>query len=131
MVFAILLQAGPAEQVGAMNSQLFEYIRALFVFGGILLLAYVAVRHWAPKLAEARGPASGAIQVMARATLDGRKTLYVVKTGADFFLIGASETDLHYLATLDASTMQSAIDSAPAPGANSPFSLLLRAARKS
>jgi flagellar protein FliO/FliZ len=96
-----LLQVNPADQVGAMNSQILDYVKLLLVLAGILILVYLSIRFWIPKLTGLGGLSSGPIRVLARFPLEPRKGLYIIKAGKQHFLIGTSENGIHCLASLD------------------------------
>ena len=118
MIPALLLQtAGPAEEIASMNVEILDYVKLLLVLGGVLLLAYVSLRFWLPKFSGLRAAPSGPIQVVGRLALEPKKTLFVVKTGPDFFLIGTSESEIHYLTALDAEALAAQAAAPPAaPG---------------
>ena len=93
--------ASPIGEIGSPSSELFDYLKLLAILGIILVLAYVALRVWLPRLGAMRKFASGPIQVAARLTLEPRKSLYIVRAGGEYFLVGTSETGMHYLTRLD------------------------------
>src|SRR5687767_737934 len=102
MCLLLISQAGnPADEIGLMTGQTLDYIKFLFVLGGILILTYVAVRFWMPRIIGMKNPLSGPIRIVARFPLEPKKNLYIVKTGPEFFFIGTSEDKIHYLTSLD------------------------------
>jgi flagellar biogenesis protein FliO len=106
--------------------QFFDYARLLLVLGGVLLLAYIALRYLLPKVTGMRQASSGPMQVVARMTLEPGKNLYVIKAGSACFLVGTSAAGIHYLAPVDAEAVQTA------PGADAKpadFSRLLETMR--
>ncbi len=102
-----LLQAAPAiDQLSSVSNQIIDYLKLLAVLAGVLILAFVVVRHWLPSLTGLKPPDGGPIEVMARFPLEPRKTLYIIRTGSDYFLIGTSETDMFYLTSVDAGSVE-------------------------
>ena len=93
---ACLLQAAnPAEELGSVTGQALELVRVLFILAAVVLLAYVAVRHWLPRVTGLRNLEAGPIQVLARTPLEPKKTLYLLKVGSEVLLVGTSEDQLH------------------------------------
>ena len=77
-----------------------DYARLMFVLGGILILAFLTVRVWLPRIAHFKAISSGPIKVVAQLPLEARKTLYVVKAGSSTLLVASSETGVHFMTTL-------------------------------
>lgn len=102
MTLIMAIQAlQPAEEISSINSQALSYLKLVFVLGAILVLAYLAVRFWLPRLAGLRTSQAGPIQIVGRLPIEPRKTLYVIKTGQECFLIGTSDADIHYLTAVN------------------------------
>ena len=104
-----LLQAttpSPADQLGSYSDDIFNAIKFLFALAGVLLLAVVAVKYWIPKFAGVQTNNAGPIKVVARFGLEPRKTLYIIQTGNDYYLIGTSESDMYYLTALDPASVE-------------------------
>jgi flagellar biosynthetic protein FliO len=91
----------PADEIGFINSQAFSYLKLVFVLGAILILAYLSVRFWLPRLSGLRSSSAGPIQIAGRLPIEPRKTLYIIRTGQECFLIGTSDNDIHYLTSLN------------------------------
>jgi flagellar biosynthetic protein FliO len=66
---------------------------------GIVCLAAWGVLRWLSK--RGVGQAAGAIRVLARCPLEGRRSVYIVEAAGRCFLIGAGEGALSLLAELD------------------------------
>src|SRR5262245_13666980 len=114
MRLSCLLQAvNPAEELGSMTSQTLDIVRVLFILAAVLLLAYVAVRHWLPRLTGFKNLESSPIQVLARTPLEPKKNLYLVKVGPEVLLVGTSEDHLHFLKALDQESVGPLIASLP------------------
>lgn len=111
---ACLLQAAnPAEELGSVTGQALELVRVLFILAAVVLLAYVAVRHWLPRVAGLRNLENGPIQILARTPLEPKKTLYLLKVGSEVLLVGTSENQLHFLKSLDPETARPLLESIP------------------
>jgi len=114
MRLACLLQAvNPTEELGSVTSQALDIVRVLFILCAVLLLAYVAVRHWLPRLAGLRNLQSSPIQILARTPLEPKKNLYLLKVGSEVLLVGTSEDHLHFLKALDQETVGPLLESLP------------------
>jgi flagellar protein FliO/FliZ len=97
MTLLLLFAAGSTDQANYVNSQVFQYVEVLLALGGVLVLAYVVLRVGLPRMLGMRVTNSGPIQVVARYPLEPKKTLYLIKTGTQVFLIGTSENQVQYL----------------------------------
>lgn len=103
----VLLQAAsPAEEVSNLTGPVVDYVRFFLVLGGILVLAYVTLRFWLPRLAGVPRPGAGPIQVVARYAIEPRKSLYIVKTAGEYLLIGVTEQGINLLKSLDAAAVE-------------------------
>lgn len=126
-----LLQAvpSPVDELSSVTGQVIDYFKLLAILAGILILAYLTIRYWLPALTGVRQLQQGPIQVVARFPLEPRKTLYIVKTGGDMFLIGTSDSDMFFLTELDPASIQTALSEIPATPARD-FNSILRGLRK-
>jgi len=114
MRLASLLQAvNPGEELGSVTSQAFDLVRVFFILGAVLLLAYVAVRHWLPRLTGLKNLETSPIQILARTPLEPKKNLYLLKIGSEVLLVGTSEGHLHFLKSLDRETVGPLLQSVP------------------
>ena len=95
----LLLQLAPSatDPLGSPSSQLVQYLGVLLALGGVLVLAWVTLRIGLPRMFGLRASESGPIHVLARYPLEPKKTLYLVQTGSQVFLIGTSETQVQFL----------------------------------
>lgn len=124
--------ADPAQQVGALNTQILDYLKLLLVLAAVLILAYVATLFWIPRMMGFKRLAGGPIRVVARYPLEPRKALYIIKAGGDFFLVGTSEGDIHYLTRLDSQSLEAYLQEQSAqPRQEGDFSRLLRGLKRS
>jgi flagellar biosynthetic protein FliO len=94
------------------DSPLYDYLRLMAVLGGVLALAWVALRYWLPKFVpdNANG---GLLDVVARQQVDARNSLYVVKAGSQYLLLGSSEHGLTLLEHLDGEEVRGASANRP------------------
>lgn len=72
-----------------MTDPLFDFVKTMTVLGGILALAWAALRYWLPKVTQAAAKGN-AIEVIARHPLEARKTLYLVRVGKSTLLVAAA-----------------------------------------
>jgi len=99
----------PADEFTSVSSGVLDYIKLLLVLCGILVLAYLTIRHLIPRIIGMQTSGSGPIQVLARFPLEPKKTLYAVRAGSDVLLIGSSESGLQFLKELDPAEFESAV----------------------
>lgn len=72
-----------------------DFLRVTLVLAGVLTLAWAGLRWGLPRFV---GPvAKGPIEVIARQSLEPRKTLYLVRTGGREMLLAASENGVALL----------------------------------
>lgn len=106
----LLQAASPIDEIGSGNSELLHYVKVVVALAFIVALAFVVLQVALPKLTGARRLASGAIQVAARYPLEPKKNLYVIRVGPDYFLVGTTESRMHYLTALDAGHIELALE---------------------
>ncbi len=106
----------PPGHPSPMDSQVMQYIQVLLILAGVLALAYVTLRVGLPRMFGMRNSSDGAIQVLARHSLEPKKTLYLVKTGSQVSLIGTSESQVSFLTTIAPESVQEVISSAAVAG---------------
>jgi flagellar biogenesis protein FliO len=102
-MMALWLQTAttPVDPVTTINTPIVEYIQVLLVLGGVLALAYAALKFGLPRLFEYRAPADGPIQMVARYPLEPKKSIYLVRVGSQVFLLGTSEGQMEYLTGIE------------------------------
>jgi len=88
------------EQLTSVNSQLLQYAEVLLALGGVLVLAYVVLKLGLPRMFGMRASSGCPIQLLARFPLEPKKTLYLVKTGSQVFLVGTAESQVTYLTSI-------------------------------
>jgi len=86
-----------ADQLTSIHTQILQYAEVLLALAGVLVLAYVVLKLGLPRMFGMRTSSGGPIQVLARYPLEPKKTLYLVKTGSQVFLIGTSENQVVFL----------------------------------
>src|SRR5215475_11244333 len=109
-----------------LSSGFADYFRLMLVLGGILLLAFVAIRFWIPKLMPWNRPCSGPMRIWARLPLEPQKTLYIIKAGHSFLLVASSEAGVQYIMTLNAEDFGGESEDKEPQNAESGFASLIR-----
>ena len=84
-----------------------DYAKTLLILAAILILAFVAVRFWIPRLAVFKTLGSEHIEVFARYSLEPRKTLYVVRAGKAMILLASSEQGVQFMTALEPGDFES------------------------
>jgi flagellar biosynthetic protein FliO len=82
--------------------------------GLVCLLAYVALKWLARR---GVGRSEGPLQVVARCSLEPRRSVYVVQAGGRCFLVGVGDGPMALLAELDPVAVKASQVAAPAAGA--------------
>jgi flagellar protein FliO/FliZ len=126
----VVQAVNPAREIGSISSELYDYFKLILVLAAILVVAAVGLRWWLPRMAGVRSLSSGPIRIAARYPLEPRKNLYIVRAGSDYFLVGTSESGVHYLSALDTGRTESALAQEP-PVAEPEFSRMLKVFRRS
>lgn len=90
--------------------------------GLVCLLAWLALR-WLSR--RGVGRSGGPLQVVARCTLEPRRSVYVIEAAGRCFLVGVGEGPMALLAELDPATVKAAAASAPEPLAGAAFGAVL------
>jgi flagellar biogenesis protein FliO len=85
-----------------------DYLKLILILGGILIVAFLTLRFWIPKLARVNRDASGPIQVVARFLLEPNKTLYVLAIGQARMLVASSEAGVQLIQPLAAQDLEQA-----------------------
>jgi flagellar biogenesis protein FliO len=92
-----------------------ETIRVIAALGGVVLLAVLALRYALPRLMGAAAPSEGPFRLIARFPIEPKKTLYMVRAGDSVMVLGTSERDIHYLASLPPGTVPDSPVARPSP----------------
>jgi hypothetical protein len=112
--------------------EVLEYMKVIGILAAIVILAFVALRFWLPKLTGIREAAAGPMEIACRLMLEPRKTLYVVRAGSDYVMVAASDAGVQFLAALDSAGIEAALRKVPVkPEAGFEFASLLRPRRRS
>lgn len=101
-----LLDGEPPPEVPPMpsyGSLLLETILALIL---VCALAYVVLKYGLKWLIPKEKSGLGAMKVVDRLPLDGRRTLYMVKIGKKVFLLAATDTSIRSVGEMDASNVE-------------------------
>ena len=86
-----------ADQLNEINSPILQYVQVFLGLGGVLALAYVTLRFGLPRFFGMRPQENGPIRLIARFALEPKKSLYLVKTGSQVFLVATAENQVTYL----------------------------------
>jgi flagellar biogenesis protein FliO len=124
--------ANPSGDIGWVAGEFTSLLRLVLVLVGILILAFFVLRFAIPRFFGVDNFRTGPITVVARYSLEPRKSLYIVQVGTEFFLVGTSETTVQFLTSLDAGKVESALaQSNLKPPEGSEFARLLRGLKRS
>jgi flagellar biogenesis protein FliO len=116
--------------VSSVNNEIFDYLKMIVVLAGILVLAFLVLRFWLPRMTGLQGLSSGPIRIAARFPLEPRKNLYIVETASEYFLVGTSESGIHFLTALNSARLEAALEQARKPKPDADFSKFVRAFRR-
>jgi hypothetical protein len=115
-----------------MTQEILEYMKVIGILAAIVVLAFVALRLWLPKLTGIRETVAGPMEIACRLALEPRKTLYVVRAGSAYVMVAASDTGVQFLASLDTAGIEAALRKfSVKPEARFEFASLLRPRRQS
>jgi flagellar biogenesis protein FliO len=118
--------------IGSVSGEIVEYLKLIVFLAAVVVLAFVALRFWLPKLAGGAGTSHGPLHVAWRLSLEPRKTLYIVRAGSDYVLLAASDAGVQLLAPLDAGQMEAALRQQTAQASSGfAFADLMRPRRRS
>ena len=87
------------------------FVQTMLALGFVCGLAYVIFRWLLPRLQVGRS-AGRMVRVVDRASLDVRRSLYVVEVAGRWLLVASSEAGLQLLSELDAATAAEAEEEA-------------------
>lgn len=107
-----------------------DYIKLLLVLGGILIVAFLTLRYWMPKLASITGNTSGPIQVLTRFSLEPNRTLYVIAVGEAKLLLASSEAGVQLIQMLAAEDLEKALSNKVQAENDNTFGRLLRSMKQ-
>lgn len=120
----------PTREVTSLASYTYDYLKLILIFVLVLVFVVLVLRVWLPRMSGVRQLSSGPIRVVARYPLEPRKNLYVVQAAGNYFLVGTSDSGVHYLTTLDTSAMEASL-TAETPAAPLDFSKLMNSFKRS
>jgi flagellar biogenesis protein FliO len=89
-----------AEQFQSGRSLLWMFVQTIFALGFVCLLAYVVLRVALPRL-NFPGTRKSMVHIIDRASLDQKRSLYVIEVTGRWLMIGASEGGLQLIGELD------------------------------
>src|SRR5581483_11255627 len=126
----LLQAANPTREVTSLASYTYDYLKLIVVFALVLVFVILVLRVWLPRMTGVRPLSSGPIRVVARYPLEARKNLYVVRAAGSYFLVGTSDSGVHYLTTLDAGALEASLPE-ETPGAPLDFAKLMHSFKRS
>lgn len=91
-------------------------VTSLVVLGGVCIAAFIVVRLVGRFLATGRVRGAHLLDVVARLTLEPRRSLYVVEAAGKTLLIGTSEMGLSVLSELDCDRVRTGLVDRPSFG---------------
>ena len=117
----------PASEISSINSEVFAYLKVIVSLAVILVLVVVLLRFWLPRMTGLRNLSSGPIRVAAHYPLEPRKSLYIIQAADEYFLVGTSESGVHYLTTLDSDRTGAALSQQADVSTDRQFNGLMKA----
>lgn len=100
-------------------------LKTLVVLGIVVALVYLSLNFGLRKLMGIKGLGPGvsrAVTVLERIPLDPRRTLFLVKVGDEYLLLGGGENSVNLLTHLDREKLEAFLKAAgPASASLSPF----------
>jgi flagellar biosynthetic protein FliO len=90
-----MLETAPPSEVGSLGAGL---AASLLSLGFVCVLAYLALR-WLSR--RQIGPSHGPLRILARQSLDPKRSLFVIEAAERCFLVGAGDGAMTLLAELD------------------------------
>jgi hypothetical protein len=104
-----LLQVNPAPEA----SPWISYFTVIFVLAGLLGLCYLLLRFLGRRIGAARSRSlEGKLELIDRLGLEPRRTLYIVRAGARYMALAASEAGVHFLMEV---SREDLVQEAPSP----------------
>jgi len=99
---------GP-DTIGSPSAELLDYLKMIAILALILVIVFLGLRFWLPRLSGLHKVTAGPLRVAARLAIEPRKNLYIVQAGGTYFLVGTSESGMHYLTHLDSDRTEEAL----------------------
>lgn len=101
-----------SEDLDEPDSMAATMFRTLLVLGVVVGLIYLSLNFGLRKLMGIKGMPgrSGLVQVVERVPLDPKRTLFVVKAGGEFLLLGGADQNLSLISKLDAAQVTALLD---------------------
>ena len=119
-----------ADAQGLWSDGWIDYIKLMLVLGGILIVAFLTLRYWMPKVVSITRNPSGPIQVLTRFSLEPNRTLYVIAVGEAKLLLASSEAGVQLIRTLAAQDLEKGISNKAQPENDNTFGGLLRSMKQ-
>jgi flagellar biogenesis protein FliO len=86
-------------------------VQMVAVMGGVSLLAYLVLGKVLPRVLKVEQPIAPRrlLRVVDRLMIDQRRSIMVLKSGEQYFLVGSTEHGINLLSRLDASEVEAAL----------------------
>jgi flagellar biogenesis protein FliO len=97
-------------------------LQSFFALGAVVILIYIILGKGLPRLLQLsptarRGmiamPSRGLVEVIDRLPLDPRRSVYVIKVGSAYFLVGVADQGMTMLSKLDDADLERVAEIAP------------------
>ncbi|RVU45896.1 hypothetical protein EA187_09060 [Lujinxingia sediminis] len=98
-------------------------LRTLIVLAAVLALAYAALRLLARHLGQRQPAEPGRIEVLERQLIEPRRSLLVVRTAGEYWLLASTEQGIHPVGKLDPAPWRNNVatsTASPSPGVEIP-----------
>lgn len=76
------------------------FVKVILVLAFVCLIAFAVIKYVLPKASFVRQGKGSQVELIERFALEPRKSLYIVKVGSRFLLLGSSENSLNPLMEL-------------------------------
>lgn len=100
-------RTGAASTKGSVMEYGWVLVRMIVVLAAVCGLAYALLRWGVRRLVPFDPSHSGRLEVMERVGVAPKQSLFVVRTGDQFWLVGSSEAGLELISQLDGESWQS------------------------
>jgi len=76
------------------------FIKVILILAFVCVIAFAVIKYVIPKASYLKQGSSSQIELLERFALEPRKSLYILKVGSRFLLLGSSENSLNALMEL-------------------------------
>jgi len=107
---------GPLDPQQAIDDQMEDtkaltwvLVKMLFFLLLVCVLAVVVLRFLMPRVSGYRGQTGELFEIISRFPLEARKTLYLVRVGQEYHLLGVGEHNINFLAKIEKHEVEEAM----------------------